>query len=226
MAEGTSRYGLILKRPYKKLPQVPRPNVFGDSSDEDGVSSTSKKPQVATDVKMRSQFSVQIEKALEEDPNAFAYDEVYEKIEKDRNNSRATAKEKDGAKPKYITALLKNAKKRQVEYEAREERKQQREREKEGGEFADKEVFVTGAYRRKLEELEEHNKAVERMDRIDEMMDVSKQKDLSGFYRHFLNDVAQPVSSLKDSETAAEQSGDQKGTIINRESKMPKKRRA
>ncbi|KFD71319.1 hypothetical protein M514_03568 [Trichuris suis] len=227
MAEGRSRYGLILKRPYKKLPQVPKPNVFADSSDEDeAVSSKPKKSQITMDTKMRSQFSMQIEKALEEDPNAFAYDEVYENMERSRSARKEDAKEKDGGK---------------VEYEAREERKQQREREKEGNEFAEKEVFVTGAYRRKLEELEEHNKAMERMDRIDglslifisivtvlffkEMMDVSKQKDLSGFYRHFLNDVAEPASVSKDSEVEAGESVVPKEPVTNKESKMKKKYR-
>ncbi|CDW56110.1 DUF2040 domain containing protein [Trichuris trichiura] len=168
---------------------------------------------------------MQIEKALEEDPNAFAYDEVYEDMESSKSTRKDDAKEKDGGKPKYIGALLKAARKRQVEYEAREERKQQREREKEGNEFAEKEVFVTGAYRRKLEELEEHNKAVERMDRINEMMDVSKQKDLSGFYRHFLNDVAEPANVSKDSEIEASESVVPKEPVTNKESKMKKKYR-
>lgn len=42
--------------------------------------------------------------------------------------------------PKYVTNLLKTAEKRQQEYEAREERKQMAEREKEAGEFDDREV--------------------------------------------------------------------------------------
>lgn len=42
-----------------------------------------------------------------------------------------------------------------LEKESREERQQQREREKEGSEFADKETFVTGAYKERLALIQE-----------------------------------------------------------------------
>lgn len=42
-----------------------------------------------------------------------------------------------------------------------------REREEEAGQFADKEVFVTGAYRKQMEEVEVHKEAIARRDAID-----------------------------------------------------------
>lgn len=50
--------------------------------------------------------------------------------------------------------MLKAAEKRQQEFESREERKQLKEREKEGGEFDDTETFITGTYRKRMEELQ------------------------------------------------------------------------
>lgn len=48
--------------------------------------------------------------------------------------------------PKYIQGLLKSSAARKREYERTVERQVQKEREKEQGEFDDKEAFVTEAY--------------------------------------------------------------------------------
>jgi coiled-coil domain-containing protein 55 len=56
--------------------------------------------------------------------------------------------------PRYIAGLLKAAEERKREDERRAEKKVQKEREKEGGEFDDKEVFVTGAYRKKMQDMQ------------------------------------------------------------------------
>ena len=60
----------------------------------------------------------------------------------------------------------------------------QKEREAEGEMFADKESFVTSAYRAKMEEMAKEEEEEERKARIESALDVTKQKDLSGFYRH------------------------------------------
>lgn len=54
----------------------------------------------------------------------------------------------------------------------------QKEREKEGDEFADKEVFVTSAYKKKLEEMREEEEREKREDYLEKIGDVTKQKDL------------------------------------------------
>lgn len=51
--------------------------------------------------------------------------------------------------------MLKAAETRKKEDERRAEKKIQKEREKEGNEFEDKEVFVTGAYKKKMLEMQE-----------------------------------------------------------------------
>lgn len=54
----------------------------------------------------------------------------------------------------------------------------QKEREKEGDEFADKEVFVTSAYKKKLEEMKLEEEREKREEYLESIGDVTKQKDL------------------------------------------------
>jgi coiled-coil domain-containing protein 55 len=69
-------------------------------------------------------------------------------------------------KPKYIGSLLTSAATRKLDYIRAEEKVIQREREQEGDEFADKEQFVTQAYKdqmaevRKAEEEEKRREGV------------------------------------------------------------------
>lgn len=70
-------------------------------------------------------------------------------------------------KPKYIKSLLKFSENRKKEQERRVERKIQKERESEGNLFADKEAFVTTAYKLKLEEI----KVAEENDRREQAID-------------------------------------------------------
>lgn len=54
----------------------------------------------------------------------------------------------------------------------------QKEREKEGEEFKDKEVFVTTAYKKKLQEMREEEEKEKREEYLENIGDVTKQKDL------------------------------------------------
>lgn len=129
----------------------------------------------------RNQARAAAMKALEEDPTVFQYDEVYDDMQQKKEDKKPPKEEK---KPKYIENLLRTAELRKVELERRTERKVQKERETEGDQFNDKESFVTPAYRAKLAEL----KKLEEEERIRELreasLDVTKQSDMSGFYRH------------------------------------------
>ena len=93
-----------------------------------------------------------MEKALAEDATVYQYDEVYDQMEEKKKeneqhklsggNSNASGEKKS----KYINKLMKSAEIRKIENERRKERKVLKERENEGGEFDDKEEFVTSAY--------------------------------------------------------------------------------
>lgn len=92
-----------------------------------------------------------MKEALEDDPSVYEYDGVYDEMTKKKEAS--IEKKKADKKPKYIEALLKTAKQRELENELRKEREAQKEREQEGDEFADKEAFVTSSFKKKMKEL-------------------------------------------------------------------------
>lgn len=71
--------------------------------------------------------------------------------------------------PKYIYQLKKTAEKRKLEQEIVYERKVQREMEKEGGDFKDKDTFLTSAYRKKLEERRKMEEELRREDAMEGM---------------------------------------------------------
>lgn len=76
------------------------------------------------------------------------------------------------------------AEKRKIEYERRNERLIQKEREAEGDEFRDKEAFVTSSYKKKLEELKKLDEEDLKLSMIEDINDVTKQRDMGSFYRH------------------------------------------
>ena len=198
----SKQYGLILSKNTSK--KKPVSSAFNeDSSDEDeetkaivsggtdwmkrklasGSSQNAKSGATGRGTKLKAQTKLEMQRAMEEDPTVFQYDEVYDKMEADKVEQMSKKKDKD-RKPRYIANLLKQAEVRTKENERRIERQVQKEREAEGDEFADKEKFVTSAYRKKMEEMEQLEEEERKKDAIEKMLDVTKQKDMSGFYRH------------------------------------------
>ncbi|XP_011871379.1 PREDICTED: nuclear speckle splicing regulatory protein 1 [Vollenhovia emeryi] len=187
------QFGLILAKKQQKQQQqqqqstAPRlGNVFGDddASDEDDGTDWVRKALKAEGEKNRvkRQTRLDMQKALDEDPTIYQYDEVYDDLERGKGQSDGASKQKE--KSKYIQRLLKTAERRKKEQEHRIERMVQKEREAEGEMYADKESFVTSAYRAKLEEFKKMEEEEAKMNRLEAIGDVTKQQDMSGFYRH------------------------------------------
>lgn len=131
---------------------VAKPCIFGDDDDEDldddeDNKSKGKKAapyQVNTGSNLlKKKTQIDIEKALSEDPTAFEYDSIYDKLEeqKNKNDPKAQAAKEKSNEPKYIAGIMKAAAKRQMEFEKLQERKVQKEREAEGDLWKDKEVW-------------------------------------------------------------------------------------
>ncbi|XP_058531950.1 nuclear speckle splicing regulatory protein 1 isoform X2 [Ochotona princeps] len=133
------------------------------------------------------QTKLEIQKALAEDSTVYEYDSIYDEMQKKKEESNPRLLLSKDRKPKYIHNLLKAVEIRKKEQEKRMEKKIQREREMEKGEFDDKEAFVTSAYKKKLQERAEEEEREKRAAALEARLDVTKQKDLSGFYRHLLN---------------------------------------
>lgn len=177
-------------------------NVFGDdNSDEDDSTDWVKKALEAEGEKnkMKKQTKLDIQKALNEDPTIYQYDEVYDDME--RTKSQANLNKQKEKKPRYIQNLLKTADQRKKEQEHRKERMVQKEREAEGDMYADKESFVTSAYRAKLEEFKKMEEEEIRMNRLEAIGDVTKQQDMSGFYRHLYEQTVDYKSETNEDES-------------------------
>lgn len=179
-------YGLITRKKPEKpsiVAQFNRLSAFDSDSDTEDQPSSSKKVNISLGETQKRQIKKAQANALSEDPTIFQYDELYEDMQTQKDSQKV--KKSDVQKgPKYIKRLLVTAETRKKEYERRIERQVQKERELEGEEFKDKESFVTSSYRAKLEEMKLAEELERRNEYLESIGDVTKQRDLGGFYRH------------------------------------------
>ncbi|KAK4983457.1 hypothetical protein LTR66_008823 [Elasticomyces elasticus] len=121
------------------------------------------------------------QQAEELDPTIYDYDTFHTA----QSSIRAAKKEAErqdaiARKPKYIHNLLDAANKRKQDQLVAKEKLLQREREAEGDEFADKERFVTEAYKAQQEET---RKAQEEEERKKAEEDKKRGSGMQGFYK-------------------------------------------
>jgi len=148
-----------LKKPSTTFKQ--RASAFQDDSDserDDAVPTKSgaKKPNGA-------KFSLpnvgmgksSITPILEVDSSIYDYDAAWDDIKRvETKKQEASSIDATQRKPKYMDNLLAAAEVRKRDQLRAKERLLQKEREEEGEEFADKEKFVTGAYREQQAEMQ------------------------------------------------------------------------
>ncbi|BFG02804.1 nuclear speckle splicing regulatory protein 1 [Drosophila madeirensis] len=186
-------YGLIIPGQQKKEAARPakppiKPSVFDESSDsDDSKNAPQMRPKAGVtggpSVMERRVARRMQEKALAEDPTIFQYDELYDEMENKRDEAKQS-KSQEPRKAKYINRLMEHAERRKLEKELRVERQVQKDREAEGEMYKDKDTYVTAAYRKRLESMRELQEKEQRADYLEAIGDVTKQKDLDGFYRH------------------------------------------
>ncbi|KAI1143848.1 coiled-coil domain-containing protein 55-domain containing protein [Hypoxylon sp. FL0543] len=121
------------------------------------------------------------EAAEEQDPSIFDYDAVYDSLKPQKK----AAQEDIERKPKYMKNLLASAAVRKRDALIAEEKKIARERAEEGEEYADKEKFVTEAYKKQQEE----NRRIEEEERRREEEEAKKNKGggMTAFYKDLLD---------------------------------------
>ncbi|KAF9963483.1 hypothetical protein BGZ65_003037, partial [Modicella reniformis] len=149
--------------------------------------------------------------ALAQDATVFDYDGVYDQL-KAVDRARELARKQDSLerKPKYVTALKEAAETRKRDRQIAEEKRLEREREKEGDEFKDKEMFITPAYKAQKEAM---RLAEEEERKKEEMM--AKDTDgslMRGFYRTLLDERAKLRPSGTDLATMLKDAGDTEAT--------------
>ncbi|KAG6011412.1 hypothetical protein E4U43_008334 [Claviceps pusilla] len=131
--------------------------------------------------------------ATELDASVYEYDSVYDSL---KPKKKEAATEDAERKPKYMKSLLQAAEVRKRDALIAEEKKIAREREAEGDEFADKEKFVTEAYRKQQEE----NKRLEEEEKRREEEEARKNEGagMSAFYKKLLDrDEARHMEVVK-----------------------------
>ncbi|KAJ1309601.1 hypothetical protein OPQ81_006374 [Rhizoctonia solani] len=128
---------------------------------------------------------------LKVDSTVFQYDEVWDGMKLAEAKAKAQKEDNpDARKPKYMKNLLDSAATRRLDHLRAEEKLMQREREAEGDEFADKEKFVTQAYKDQMAEV----RRAEAEEKAREEAERKKNKGLGGgmthFYKRMLEDSA------------------------------------
>ncbi|KAG8757641.1 hypothetical protein FRC12_010244 [Ceratobasidium sp. 428] len=128
---------------------------------------------------------------LKVDKTVFQYDEVWDGMKLAEAKSKAQKEDNpEDRKPKYMKNLLDTAATRRLDHLRAEEKMMQREREAEGDEFADKEKFVTQAYKDQMAEV----RRAEAEEKAREEAERQKNKGLGGgmthFYKRLLDDAA------------------------------------
>lgn len=121
--------------------------------------------------------------ASELDPSIYDYDNAYETFHAPKDSAKAGSGKPSG--PKYMISLLQSAEVRKRDQLRAKEKLLHKEREAEGDEFADKEKFVTSAYKAQQEEvrrLEEEEKKRE----AEEEERKEKGGGMQGFYKDLL----------------------------------------
>ncbi|GAV58945.1 DUF2040 domain-containing protein [Cephalotus follicularis] len=174
------------KKPTTRPPLPPVPGFRAEDDDDDDVEREISRQ--ASKNKSLKEVDEQHKKALEEDPSVFDYDGVFDEMKQKIVKPRVVDRQEK--KPKYIQTLIKKAEERQREHEIVYEKKLAKERSKEDHLYADKDKYVTSAYKKKLAEqakwMEEERLRQLREDKDD----VTKKSDLSDFYFNLGRNVA------------------------------------
>ncbi|XVE59629.1 hypothetical protein DITRI_Ditri05aG0061400 [Diplodiscus trichospermus] len=185
------KYGLQLRVPPSQQkkpaarPPLPPPLGFRDDDEDDVEREISRQ---ASKNKSLKDVEEQHKKALEEDPSVFDYDGVYDEMKE--KVVRPRIQDREERKSKYIHNLIKKAEQRKWEQEIVYERKLVKERSKEDHLYADKDKFVTSAYKKKLAEQAKWMEEERLRQLREEKDDVTKKSDLSDFYFNLGKNVA------------------------------------
>ncbi|KAL9099250.1 MAG: hypothetical protein Q9163_005229 [Psora crenata] len=183
------------------------------------------------------------------DPSIYDYDAVYDSIHSAPTNSYSSSPTSTGSKanterkPKYMTNLFAAAEVRKRDQLRAKEKMLAKEREAEGDEFADKEKFVTGAYKRQQEEMRKLEAEEAEREREAEERKRKEGGGLKALYKNLLErdeekhrSVMKAVEENKGKELKSEETTDrekeksemdlanEKGAVVNEDGEIVDKR--
>jgi coiled-coil domain-containing protein 55 len=189
-------------------------NLFDDDAESDAepeVGASAKGPlgksnaaNTAKDVKYSNLSALHSAKKYTEDANKvdgsiYDYDNAYDTFHAPKEAKSSTK----ASGPKYMSSLMQSAEVRKRDQLRAQERLLQKEREAEGDEFADKEKFVTGAYKAQQEEVRRMEEAEAKREAEEEER-KRKGGGMSGFYKDLLKrDEERSLQIAKAAQEAA-----------------------
>lgn len=133
------------------------------------------------------------------DASVYDYDAAYDTFNAPKEKKSSGVED---SKPKYMGSLLDSAEVRKKDQLRAREKLLQRERDAEGDEFADKEKFVTGAYKKQQEELKIIEEAEKRREEAEEER-RRKGGGMTAFHKRMLERDEERMKSIKEAEDAA-----------------------
>ncbi|KAL1412057.1 hypothetical protein Q8F55_003054 [Vanrija albida] len=159
------------------------PNLLGGPSRKGGQAQA---PRPPANLLSRAERRAQ-EEAKKIDQTVFDYDGVYEDMKAaERKLDDARKAEDAEKKPRFIESAIAAAQTRKLDRLRAEEKMLARERESEGDEFADKETFVTEAYKKQMEEVRKAEE--EEAEREDALKRSNKGPGLTSLYKSMLDE--------------------------------------
>ncbi|KAK5089681.1 hypothetical protein LTR70_001529 [Exophiala xenobiotica] len=145
------------------------------------------------------------------DASVYDYDAVYDTFAADKKKKEAS---KNGSTevPKYMSNLMASAEVRKRDQLRAKERALQKERETEGDEFADKEKFVTGAYK---QQQEEQRKLDEEEKKREEEEEERRKKGggMTAFHKDLLKKDEERQRAVEEATREAQARKDQAGVV-------------
>ncbi|CAF3662628.1 unnamed protein product [Rotaria sp. Silwood1] len=204
-----------------------------DNVEQTTSSAKTNKLPISSRLALNPKAQRDIEEALEQDPNIYAYDEVYEQVsstvqqEQKREEKKRLERESNTLRQaKYVTGLLEKSKEREKEFERVLERRIQREREQEGDLYADKEVFVTSAYKAKLAERQADLEREKLEEKREALLNVYQQDNMDAFYRFQFKVRTGDITILEESEKIKNEPSEsnQKDSSTNRQARQLRSR--
>lgn len=168
-------------------PEQPAPKARGRPSGPPSRKPLAKPDDPTTLENAASMYDAEqrAKEAMEIDPSIYDYDSAYDALHA-KTAAKKAAEREDALqrRPKYMENLFESAEQRKKDQLRARDKLLKREREAEGDEFADKEKFVTEAYKTQQEEA---RKAEEEEKRRQALEDENRRKfGMQGFHKQML----------------------------------------
>ncbi|EXJ90795.1 hypothetical protein A1O1_03899 [Capronia coronata CBS 617.96] len=179
--------------PPRKSPKLAQPGLQSAKAKGTG-------PEKYTNLSALRSAKLQDEQASKIDSSVYDYDAAYETFHAPKENKSTSGGEPSG--PKYMGSLLQSAEVRKRDQLRAREKLLQREREAEGDEFADKEKFVTGAYKKQQEEIKRMEEEEKKREQAEEER-RRKGGGMAEFHKKVLEKDEERMRQIQEAEEEA-----------------------